>query len=381
MLHQENAINDSNHVSTVSRSLTWWLFIVVSMIFCMVIIGGITRLTGSGLSMVEWRPLMGTLPPMSQIEWERVFNLYQQSPQYQQVNDWITMSDFKWIFFWEYLHRLFGRMIGLVFALPWFYFLIKGYLKGSWFWRSTAALIFGGSQGLLGWYMVKSGLVDMPHVSHFRLAAHLSLAFFCGQWVWSMLIDLNLNRFKHLARYEFEPDSSTTEASYGMDDHTFNTQPVTLSLSLTFFALLILQIVYGAFMAGSRAGYLYTTYPTMNGSWIAPTWFDDQGELILPAISNLLSHPDSIHFIHRSLALVVLVLGFYLVWKTRQQTSLLIKRLGLALGFMLAVQFLLGVITVTSGMNIAIAAAHQGGSFLLLTATLTLIQCSYRLSK
>ncbi len=353
---------EMNHESKVSRSLTWWLLVVVFMIFCMVIIGGITRLTGSGLSMVEWRPLMGTLPPMTEVEWERVFKLYQQSPQYQQVNDWMTLGDFKWIFFWEYLHRLFGRMIGLVFALPWFYFLLKGYLKGSWLWRSTAALIFGGSQGLLGWYMVKSGLVDMPQVSHFRLAAHLSLAFFCGQWVWSMLIDLNLQRFTSWDSSKNDEDSS-----------------LSLGLSLSFFVLLIVQIVYGAFMAGSRAGYLYTTYPTMNGSWLAPTWFNEQGEFLWPTLSSLLNNQDSIHFMHRSLALVVLVLGFYLVWKTRQQASVLIGRLGIALGVMLSLQFLLGVITVTSGMNIGIAAAHQGGSFLLLTATVTLIQSRLRI--
>lgn len=371
-------MNELNPKNTVSRSLTWWLLIVVFMIFCMVIIGGITRLTGSGLSMVEWRPLMGTLPPMSQMEWERVFNLYQQSPQYQQVNEWMTLSDFKWIFFWEYLHRLFGRMIGLVFALPWLYFLIKGYLKGSWLWRSTAALVFGGSQGLLGWYMVKSGLVDMPQVSHFRLAAHLSLAFFCGQWVWSMLIDLNLDRFKHSVSKESMLDSSAAEA---LSNEVNAAQPLALKFSLTFFAILVIQIVYGAFMAGSRAGYLYTSYPTMNGSWVAPTWFNERGEFLLPEISNLLNHPDSIHFIHRSLAIVVLVLGFYLVRKARQQPSLIINRIAIILGGALTIQFLLGVFTVTSGMNIAIAAAHQGGSFLLLTATVTLVQCSLRLSK
>jgi heme a synthase len=354
--------NKQSRSIDLQRQVCWWLLIVVVMIFFMVIIGGITRLTGSGLSMVEWRPLMGTLPPMSQEEWARVFSLYQESPQYQQVNEWMTLGDFKWIFFWEYLHRLFGRLIGLIFTLPWLYFLIRGALKGTLLWRSTIALILGGSQGLLGWYMVKSGLVDQPHVSHFRLAAHLSLAFLCGQWVWSILVDLKIQDFlKNENQLNSDPQSNSS-----------------LGLMVSFLVVLIVQIIYGAFMAGSRAGYLYTTYPTMNGSWIAPTWYSEVGELSLPTLNNLLSNPDSIHFIHRTLAIIVMGVGGWLVWRCLQAGSSLIKRLGMLLGGVLAFQFLLGVLTVTSGMNLSIAASHQGGSFIVLTTTITLIQVSIR---
>lgn len=195
----------------IRNQLMIWLLIVVMMIFCMVIIGGITRLTGSGLSMVEWRPLMGTLPPLSDLEWARVFKLYQASPQYQQVNDWMTLSDFKWIFFWEYLHRLFGRLIGLVFALPWLYFLIKGALKGTWLWRSTAALLLGGSQGLLGWYMVKSGLVDMPQVSHFPFSRSLML----GLLLWSMGV-VNADRSKAFTNGYKAPKKRSVEQSFNV---------------------------------------------------------------------------------------------------------------------------------------------------------------------
>ena len=362
------------------RSLSIWLSIVLGMIFCMVVIGGVTRLTGSGLSMVEWRPLMGALPPLTQVEWDRVFELYQHSPQYQQVNQWMTISDFKWIFFWEYLHRLFGRLIGLAFALPWAYFMLRGVLKGAWRWRATAALILGGSQGLLGWYMVKSGLVDQPQVSHFRLAAHLSLAFFCGQWVWSMLIDLNLERWKPstaLSEDTLEPKTPQTLAARTL------APPLSASLKMqsSFLVVLIIQIVYGAFMAGSRAGILYTTYPTMNGAWVAPTWYDANGHFMMPIWQNLLNHPDSIHFIHRTLALVVLGFGAWLSWRCVRDPSSLIKRIGACFITLLSLQFLLGVLTVTSGMNVAIAASHQGGSFLLLSATIALLQVSWRINQ
>ena len=164
------------------------------MVCLMVLVGGTTRLTGSGLSMVEWRPLMGTLPPLSDAEWVRVFDIYKESPQYQSVNQWMNMADFKQIFFWEYVHRLLGRLIGLVFFLPMLFLWLKGYLVGKQRLRAMVALILGGAQGLLGWYMVRSGLVDIPAVSHYRLAAHLSLAFFLGIYVLWWILDLRSTR-------------------------------------------------------------------------------------------------------------------------------------------------------------------------------------------
>lgn len=344
------------------HSLSRWLWIVYGMIFCMVVIGGITRLTGSGLSMVEWRPLMGSLPPLTEGEWQRVFDLYQQSPQYQLVNDWMKLDDFKLIFFWEYLHRLFGRLIGIVFALPWLYFIIKGVLRGAWLKRATAALIFGGSQGLLGWYMVKSGLVDQPQVSHLRLAAHLSLAFFCGQWVWLMLLDLNKDRIESLPSLKKNIEDSGAERSPPKRTH-----------ALAFFLLLILQIVYGAFMAGSKAGYLYATYPTMNGRWIAPTWFDPAGAFRLPELAELINAPDSIHFIHRALAVIVLGYGLWLGLRASRVVIGPVSRYGAYLLIALSLQFVLGVLTIISGMNISLAAAHQGGAFILLSVTVALL--------
>ncbi|MBT3710151.1 MAG: heme A synthase, partial [Gammaproteobacteria bacterium] len=153
-----------------------WLIMVCSMVVLMIVVGGITRLTGSGLSMVDWRPIMGVLPPISEVEWNTVFLAYQQFPEYQQINKNITLEEFKGIFYWEYGHRVLGRLIGLVFFLPFLAFVVMGKVRGSLAIKLSIGLVLGGLQGLMGWYMVKSGLVDIPRVSHYRLAAHLLLA-------------------------------------------------------------------------------------------------------------------------------------------------------------------------------------------------------------
>ena len=153
-----------------------WLTMVCALVVLMVVVGGITRLTGSGLSMVDWRPIMGVLPPISEVEWNTVFLAYQQFPEFQQINKSITLEEFKGIFYWEYGHRVLGRLIGLAFFLPFLAFVIMGKVRGSLAIKLSIGLVLGGLQGLMGWYMVKSGLVDIPRVSHYRLAAHLLLA-------------------------------------------------------------------------------------------------------------------------------------------------------------------------------------------------------------
>lgn len=341
----------SKDLITPPKSVERWLWAVYFMIMTMVVVGGITRLTGSGLSMVEWRPFMGTLPPMSEEEWGRVFELYQASPQYQEVNHWMTLGDFKKIFFWEYLHRLLGRLIGLVFALPWLIFTLTKKLQGPWMKRALIALFLGGAQGLMGWYMVKSGLIDRPEVSHFRLAAHLSLALICGMWVLSLLLDIRAQR--NLSKPSNER--------------------LTVSPILWWFfpALLTIQVVYGAFMAGKRAGYLYSSFPDMNGHFIGPSmgtlgsWGHD-----------LLHNPDSIHTLHRLFAWAVFILGSYLSYRVAQYSYL--KAQARTFAAVLILQFTLGVLTVISGMNHALAVTHQWGAYLLLSAVLWLYQSEYR---
>ncbi len=316
------------------RSVVVWLASVLLLIFAMVLIGGTTRLTGSGLSMVEWHPLMGTFPPSDAEAWQAVFAKYQESPQYKLVNGWMTLDDFKRIFFWEYFHRLLGRVIGLVFVLPWVVFVIRGSLRGRLAKRTALAFVFGGAQGLMGWIMVKSGLVDMPAVSHYRLAAHLMLALFVAAWVLWIILDLRVPRE--------QPEKSSSPFGRA---------------SWALVGLISLQCIYGAFMAGTRAGYLYDTFPTLNGEWV-PTGF---------TAMNPFSHPTSIHFIHRVLAWLSVAAVLFFWWKTRvTKVSKRQAMVALALVGMVALQFLLGVFTVIFNMPIVIAVAHQGGGFLLL---------------
>ncbi|MCB0347159.1 MAG: COX15/CtaA family protein, partial [Bdellovibrionales bacterium] len=209
----------------------------------MVLVGGITRLTHSGLSMVEWKPLMGILPPFTEAEWQAVFLKYQEFPEYKQLNQDMSLSEFKFIFFWEYSHRLLGRIIGLFFFIPFLFFWAKNYFDSRLFKQLLVGLVLGASQGLMGWYMVKSGLVDVPYVSHYRLAAHLMLAFIIEAFLLWIIFEIN-------PKNDPEQQSSYGSAFWG-------------SISLA--ALTGLQIVYGAFVAGKKAGYGFNSFPLMNG--------------------------------------------------------------------------------------------------------------------
>jgi cytochrome c oxidase assembly protein subunit 15 len=311
------------------------------MIFAMVIVGGITRLTGSGLSMVEWQPLMGALPPIGEAAWQEVFAKYQQSPQYQQVNHWMTLADFKQIFFWEYLHRLFGRLIGLAFVVPWIVLWVTKRLDGRLAVKTAIAFVLGGLQGVLGWYMVKSGLVDVPTVSHYRLAAHLSLALLCACWVLWLMLDC-------LERVEPPASKALRGAAWLMA------------------AVIAAQVIYGAFMAGTHAGYLYPTFPTMYGHWFPTQAFGYE-----PFIRNISENPYGIHFFHRAggwlSAIAVVAFCVYAWKKAHSWQSRLATRMLMPL---MALQITLGAITVLWRVPIWSAAMHQAGGFLLLSLAL-----------
>lgn len=324
------------HARTQHPIVSAWLWTVYGLTAVMVVIGGITRLTGSGLSMVEWRPLMGALPPFSDAEWHRVFDAYKQFPQYQQVNEWMTLADFKRIFFWEYLHRLLGRLIGIVFLVPYLWFLLRGSLARTPKGRIFAAFVFGGLQGLLGWFMVKSGLVDDPRVSHFRLAAHLMLAFFVAHWIMWIALDL-----RGTVR-----DASPRNA---------------LRFVWATLGLVVVQVMYGAFMAGSRAGFMYRTFPDMNGEFF-PSALSGAGMKEM-----LLTSPMGIHFMHRLLAWITLVVVMVLVvylWRNARA----VRRPTTALGAVVATQFLFGVLTVMNGVPTQLAVVHQAGGFFTVSA-------------
>ena len=235
-----------------SHLVATWLLCLYLMVFAMVIVGGTTRLTGSGLSMVQWHPLMGALPPLSESDWVETFQKYQASPQYKLVNRWMLLSDFKRIFLWEYAHRLLGRLIGVFFFVPWLFFLVRRRLDGPLAWKTLVAFLLGGAQGLLGWFMVKSGLVDNPEVSHYGLAAHLVLALVVGHYLLWLFLDL---RAPPAGRSRSQPRSTSDAPTW------------------SFIALLALQIVFGALMAGKHAGLVAATFPDMNGEWVPSTLF------------------------------------------------------------------------------------------------------------
>ena len=243
----------------------------------MVVIGGITRLTGSGLSITEWKIVTGTLPPLSEEAWQKEFDGYKQIPQYKLINSDFTLSDFKQIYFWEYLHRLIGRIIGMVFLIPFLWLIIKNKLPEGFIKKGLILLGLGGFQGVLGWFMVKSGLSENVHVSHYRLAAHLISAFTVfGFTFWYAL--------------EITPPPAPSPKERGKH-HLLR------KISIILLSIVILQIIYGAFVAGLKAGYGYPTWPKMGDEWIS-------GDItaLTPIWTNFLEGHAGVQFIHRYLA-------------------------------------------------------------------------------
>ena len=319
----------NNPDTTPATPLIIWLFAVAALVFGMVVVGGVTRLTGSGLSIVEWRPLAGTLPPMSDMEWQRIFALYQQSPEFIQVNYTMTLAEFKMIFFWEYVHRLLGRLIGLAYALPLAVFFIKGYVPKGFGVRLSGLLILGGMQGVIGWWMVASGLAEDATVSQYRLVIHLSLALLIlSLLVWTAL------------------DLKNGKAGWPA--------PHPLGVGLT----LALTIIAGAFVAGLDAGLIYNEYPLMGGSLIPPE-YGDKG--MLDAFEN----PASAQFHHRVLAVLTLVGLLSLWWRALRQGLLLHGSVMLGL---VVIQFMLGIGVLLAAVPPNLGVLHQAGATLLLLA-------------
>ena len=320
------------------KAVVTWLYACCTLVLMIVIVGAITRLTNSGLSMVEWRPLLGIFPPLNDAEWNRVYELYKASPEFEKKHFWMGLEDFKQIFFWEWFHRVLGRLIGLVFALPLLYFAITKKIPKGYGLKFTGLLILGGLQGLMGWYMVKSGLIDQPYVSHYRLAAHLSLAFL----VFSLLLWCALSiraTYKHDVKGSLNP----------LYTHTW--------LSLGF---LIVTIFWGAYVAGLDAGLIYNeSFPMMGGQWIPP----DINQYS-PYWINFFETPSGVQFIHRWLAIatVMITLSLYI----HAFTKGIYHWFNQALGFMVLTQFSLGLATLLSNVYVPIAVLHQTGALILL---------------
>ena len=327
------------------RSVSAWLMTIYTMVGLMVVIGGLTRLTQSGLSMVTWHPITGAIPLIGEAEWQAEFARYKQFPQYAAMFKDMTLSQFKEIFFWEYLHRLFGRVIGLAFFVPWVWFVVRKQITGRWTFLTAIAFVLGGLQGVLGWYMVKSGLVDKPAISHFRLAAHLGLAFFVAHYVLGLFLK-----------------TRPGEARTGHTDLR--------RLGYGVLVLLSIQVIYGAFMAGTRAGYMYQTFPLMNGV------FFPESALRMPSFfENFVNNLDMIQFIHRTLGWAVLGLGGWLALRVLKRAQTKRQSLfGRLLAAGLLVQFGLGVsVVLVDGIPPLLGASHQLGAFLLISITVVLI--------
>ena len=336
-----NTLNPYQH----DRAIALWLAVCCAVIFFMVVLGGVTRLTGSGLSMVEWEPILGVLPPLNELQWQEAFEKYRAYPEYRLKNMGMDLAGFKEIFWLEYFHRLLGRGIGLLFALPFLYFLLRGHIDRPLVPPLVALFVLGGLQGLMGWYMVQSGMVDDPHVSQYRLTAHLLLAIVIYAWMFWLVLDLLRGRGRATIRDGW----------------------VTGGYALT--GLVLLTIASGGFVAGLRAGFTYNTFPLMNGRLIP------EGLMLMePFWRNFFENITTVQFDHRVLAMLLTVLVGVFWWAARRRAGS--RQLRLALDILLAAmlaQFILGIATLLLVVPIPLAAAHQAGALVLLSAILNAV--------
>lgn len=322
------------------RQIAAWLLVCCFLVFVMIVVGGITRLTRSGLSIVEWQPIAGVLPPLNPAEWEAMFAKYQATPEYLKVNRGMNLEEFKGIFFWEYVHRLLGRLIGVVFLVPLVWFALRRRIERSMVPKLVGIFLLGGLQGAIGWWMVKSGLVDLPRVNHVRLAIHLGTAFLIFTAMFWMALGL------------LAPD-----------------KPVELpaarrrlaNRAVVVCGLVFAMVLSGALVAGTRAGYAYNTFPLMDGHWIPPAayagvpWWDD-----------VFHDLTTVQFNHRVFAWLLFFLIPAFWWSARAVDLPAAARrpLNLLLA-MLGVQITLGVSTLLLQVPVALGAAHQGGALVL----------------
>jgi cytochrome c oxidase assembly protein subunit 15 len=323
----------------IGRGVAMWLLACCALVFAMVVVGGITRLTHSGLSIVEWQPIIGVLPPLDDAAWQEAFRKYQETPQFRQINPGMDLAGFKGIFWWEYVHRLLGRLIGAAFLLPLVWFAARRRISRPLTWKLAGIFVLGGLQGAMGWYMVQSGLVDNPRVSQYRLAAHLALALAIYAAMLWVALELLLPRAgdapRALRRFAF-----------------------------ALVALVFAMAVSGSFVAGIRAGLAYNTFPLMNGHLVPPGMF-----VIDPWYLNFFNNIATVQFDHRAIAwlLAVLVPWFWL--RVRRAPAPPRARLAadLLLGA-LALQIALGIATLLNTVPVPLAAAHQAGALLVFTA-------------
>ncbi|MDH3638605.1 MAG: COX15/CtaA family protein [Gammaproteobacteria bacterium] len=344
------------HDNHQRRRLGIWLSVCCVMIFCMVVLGGVTRLTQSGLSMVEWSPIMGVIPPLSAEQWEATFEKYQQFPEYQHINKDMDMDGFKRIFWVEYTHRILGRLIGFVFLVPFLLFLLTRKIDRGLLPKLVFLFVLGALQGLLGWYMVKSGLVNEPHVSQYRLTAHLILAVFIYVFMLWVILDL------------------FTDHRLPLID-----RPVA---GLKVYGVLVtgaiaLMIISGGFVAGTKAGFVFNTFPTMNGQWVP-----DGVWALTPGWRNLFENVVTVQFTHRSVAAVLCILiPVFCLAVLRRGGGGRVQAGALLLLLMLVMQVGLGIVTLLYRVPVLLGAAHQAGALLLISASVFTTHALFRASR
>ena len=336
----ENTEAATHNDPRIRRHVGIWLLIGYGMVFIMLVLGGTTRLTQSGLSIVEWNIIMGIIPPLNDNDWNIAFEKYQQFPEYKILNKMMTVDEFKGIFWWEFVHRLWGRLIGVVFIVPFIIFVLQKKLNAGWIKRLAGIFLIGAFQGFIGWYMVKSGLIENPHVSHYRLTLHLFLAFsICGLLLWfgmRWLLDMSIEKKIVL-------------------------QEGLVTSAKIIVMLILLQALLGGLVAGLKAGYMYNTYPKMGDRWLPESaWMMD------PSWMNFLENGVMIQFMHRTIA--ILVLGAIVMFWYKTRTIALPSRLKTAIGILLVMVFIqltLGITTLLLVVPVFWGVAHQAGALVL----------------
>ena len=325
------------------KSIMVWLLTLTVMVFLIILIGGLTRLTDSGLSMVDWQPILGTIPPLNQNQWLKVFNDYKLSPEFLYVNKNMSLEEFKYIFWWEWFHRFFARLIGVVFILPFIYFLTKKYLNSFFYKRFLTIFILGCLQAFVGWWMVKSGLVDDPYVSPYRLTFHLTNAVI----IYALLLWTTIEYY-HLKNLRFI---------------TYNSRSLFIFISII---LVFITILSGGFMAGSHAGQSFNTYPLMNGKIIPnDIYLADLG------ILNIFENTVTINFNHRWIATITFIYTFsFFTYLFFNKFINLSNRIIFLVLIILSLQFLLGIMTLLSNVEIYYGSLHQTNSIALLSILL-----------
>ncbi|HUH86417.1 MAG TPA: COX15/CtaA family protein [Stellaceae bacterium] len=339
------AVTDAARRTPAIRPVALWLLFCAAMVFLMVVIGGITRLTESGLSITEWQPVDGVLPPLSDAQWQDAFDKYKAIPQYAAIHAGMPLGDFKQIFFWEYLHRLWGRLIGVVFAVPFLFFLLRGHISRALAPRLAGLFVLGGLQGALGWYMVESGLAGRIEVSQYRLAAHLLAAVIIYMALLWVALDLLV------------PTAAPAHD---------RRQPRLRRAVAAILLMVLVTLTAGAFLAGLRGGLFYNTFPLMNGSVAPPEYWS-----LAPPYRNWFENPAAAQFNHRLLA--------ELTWTATTLLWLYALRLDLSRRGRLAMHALFGLASLQASLGVAalllvvplpLAVAHQAGAMLLVTAAL-----------